>query len=146
MFTKFYTWQTGPNCNWSCHTSSHKKLRMQSRDHSCIMSAKKTLACGYRVSSANDNFWFNVYRIVASTKTCYYSENQLFVQRSQYIMTENPLHKQSEKAKTCHWPRRASTRDYTVICFQILWSEKQKQQAWKTTQLQIFHQKKSEGF
>ena len=61
-------------------------------------------------------------------------------------MTENPLHKQSEKAKTCHWPRRASTRDYTVICFQILWSEKQKQQAWKTTQLQIFHQKKSEVF
>ena len=42
------------------------------------------------------------YRIVASTNTCYYSENQLFVQRSQYIRTENPLHKQSEKAKTCH--------------------------------------------
>ena len=41
MFTKFYTWQTGPNCNWSCHTSSHKKLRMQSRDHPCITSAKK---------------------------------------------------------------------------------------------------------
>ena len=42
------------------------------------------------------------YRIVASTNTSYYSENQLFVQRSQYIRTENPLHKQSEKAKTCH--------------------------------------------
>ena len=42
------------------------------------------------------------YRIVASTNTCYYSENQLYVQRSQYIRTENPLHKQSEKAKTCH--------------------------------------------
>ena len=42
------------------------------------------------------------YRIVGSTNTCYYSENQLFVQRSQYIRTENPLHKQSEKAKTCH--------------------------------------------
>ena len=42
------------------------------------------------------------YRIVASTNTCYYSENQLFVKRSQYIRTENPLHKQSEKAKTCH--------------------------------------------
>ena len=41
------------------------------------------------------------YRIVASTITCYYSENQLFVQRSHYIRTENPLHKQSEKAKTC---------------------------------------------
>ena len=39
-----------------------------------------------------------MYRIVASTNTCYYSENQLFVQRSQYIGTENPLHKQSEKA------------------------------------------------
>ena len=39
MFTKFYTWQTGPNCNWSCHTSSHKKLRMQSREHLCITSA-----------------------------------------------------------------------------------------------------------
>ena len=44
----------------------------------------------------------NIYRIVASTNTCYYSENQLFVKRSQYIRTENPLHKQSEKAKTCH--------------------------------------------
>ena len=43
-----------------------------------------------------------IYRIVASTNTSYYSENQLFVQRSQYIRTENPLHKQSEKAKTCH--------------------------------------------
>ena len=43
-----------------------------------------------------------MYRIVASTNMCYYSENQLFVQRSQYIRTENPLHKQSEKAKTCH--------------------------------------------
>ena len=43
-----------------------------------------------------------VYRIVASTNTRYYSENQLFVLRSQYIRTENPLHKQSEKAKTCH--------------------------------------------
>ena len=42
------------------------------------------------------------YRIVASTNTCYYSDNQLFVKRSQYIRTENPLHKQSEKAKTCH--------------------------------------------
>ena len=42
------------------------------------------------------------YRIVASTNTCYYSENQLCVQRSQYIRTKNPLHKQSEKAKTCH--------------------------------------------
>ena len=42
------------------------------------------------------------YRIVASTNTCHYSENQLFVKRSQYIRTENPLHKQSEKAKTCH--------------------------------------------
>ena len=45
--------------------------------------------------------WY-YYRIVASTNTCYYSENQLFVERSQYIRTENPLHKQSEKAKTCH--------------------------------------------
>ena len=26
-----------------------------------------------------------IYRIVASTNTCYYSENQLFVQRSQYV-------------------------------------------------------------
>ena len=43
-----------------------------------------------------------LYRIVASTNTCYYSENQLLVKRSQYIRTENPLHKQSEKAKTCH--------------------------------------------
>ena len=32
--------------------------------------------------------WFeSIYRIVASTNTCYYSENQLFVQRSQYIST-----------------------------------------------------------
>ena len=45
---------------------------------------------------------YHLYRIVASTNTCYYSENQLFVQRSQYIRTENPLHKQSEKVKTCH--------------------------------------------
>ena len=44
----------------------------------------------------------NVYRIVASTNTCYYSENQLFVKRSQYIRTKNPLHKQYVKAKTCH--------------------------------------------
>ena len=44
----------------------------------------------------------SIYRIVASTNACYYSENQLFVKRSQYIRTENPLHKQSEKAKTCH--------------------------------------------
>ena len=43
-----------------------------------------------------------MYRIVASTNTCYYSENQLLVKRSQYIRIENPLHKQSEKAKTCH--------------------------------------------
>ena len=41
------------------------------------------------------------YRIVASTNTCYYSENQLFVKRLQYIRTENPLHKQSEKARMC---------------------------------------------
>merc|ERR1712051_562507 len=56
------------------------------------------------------NPWYPIncdYRIVASTNTCYYSENQLFVKRSQYIRTKNPLHKQSEKAKT-------STRDYTV--------------------------------
>ena len=32
---------------------------------------------------------FFYYRIVASTNTCYYSENQLFVQRSQYIRTKN---------------------------------------------------------
>ena len=57
------------------------------------------------------------YRIVASTNTCYYSENQLFVQRSQYIRTENPLHKQSEKAETCHQPRRASTRDSIQYLF-----------------------------
>ena len=31
--------------------------------------------------------YFGEYRIVASTNTCYYSENQLFVQRSQYIHT-----------------------------------------------------------
>ena len=48
------------------------------------------------------NYYKINYRIVASTNTCYYSENQLFVQRSLYIRTENPLHKQSEKAKTCH--------------------------------------------
>ena len=42
------------------------------------------------------------YRKVAITNTCYYSENQLFVKRSQCIRAENPLHKQSEKAKTCH--------------------------------------------
>ena len=30
-----------------------------------------------------------IYRIVASTNTCYYSENQLFVQRSQY--TQYPI-------------------------------------------------------
>ena len=35
------------------------------------------------------------YRIVPSTNTWYYSENQLFDKRSQYIRTENPLHKQS---------------------------------------------------
>ena len=40
-----------------------------------------------------------IYRIVASTNTCYYSENQLFVKRSQYIRTENPLHKQSDKGQ-----------------------------------------------
>ena len=44
----------------------------------------------------------SAYCIVASTNTCYYSENQLFVKRSQYIRTKNPLHKQSEKAKACH--------------------------------------------
>ena len=49
-----------------------------------------------------NNFITNTYRIVASTNTCYYSENQLFVQRSQYLRTENPLHKQSEMTKTCH--------------------------------------------
>ena len=48
------------------------------------------------------NTLHSYYRIVASTNTCYYSKNQLFVQRTQYIRTENPLHKQSEKAKTCH--------------------------------------------
>ena len=53
----------------------------------------------YRISSYSCR---GNYRIVASTNTCYYSENQLFVKRSQYIRTENPLHKQSEKAKTCH--------------------------------------------
>ena len=42
----------------------------------------------------------NIYHIFVSRNTCYYLENQLFVQRSQYIRTENPLHKQSEKAKT----------------------------------------------
>ena len=47
----------------------------------------------------------SMYRIVVSTNSCYYSENQLFVQRSKYPRTENPLHKQSEKAKTCFYSR-----------------------------------------
>ena len=59
MFTNFYTYQTGPNCNWTCHTSSHKKLKMQSRDHSCIMSANKNLD-GYRMDSENYNFWLRL--------------------------------------------------------------------------------------
>ena len=40
----------------------------------------------------------NIYRIVASTNTCYYSENQLFVKRTQYIRIKNPFHNQSDKA------------------------------------------------
>ena len=65
--------------------------------------------CKSRTSRSIQNWlWlFNLsivydYLIVVSSNTCYYSENQRFVQRSQYIRTENPLHKQSEKAKTCH--------------------------------------------
>jgi hypothetical protein len=50
-----------------------------------------------------------MYRIVASTNTCYYSENQLFFQRSQYIRTENPLDKQSEKA------RHVTNRDVLLL-------------------------------
>ena len=42
-------------------------------------------------------------------------KNQLFEKRSQYIRTENPLHKQSEKAYMCFNTRWASTRDYTVF-------------------------------
>ena len=40
-------------------------------------------------------------RKVASTNARYQLKNQLFVKRSQYIRTENPLHKQSEKAYMC---------------------------------------------
>ena len=38
------------------------------------------------------------YRIVANSNLHYYLGNQLLGQRSQYIRSENPLHKQSEKA------------------------------------------------
>ena len=62
-----------------------------------MMGSPKMWANFYRISFLN-----MTYRIVASTNTCYYSENQLFVKRSQYIRTKNPLHKQSEMAKTCH--------------------------------------------
>ena len=41
------------------------------------------------------------YHRVASTNTCYWLENQLFVKRSQYVKIKNPLHKQSEKACMC---------------------------------------------
>ena len=39
------------------------------------------------------------YLIVASSNKCYQLKNQLFVKRSHYIRTENPLHKQSEKSQ-----------------------------------------------
>ena len=63
-----------------------------------------------------------VYRIVASTNTCYYSENQLFIQRSQYIRTENPLHIQSEKAYMCFHVRRV--RILAILRY-LLWKHEQ---------------------
>ena len=41
-----------------------------------------------------------IYRIVVSTNTCYYSENQLFVKRSHYIRAKK--HKQSETYMCLH--------------------------------------------
>ena len=41
------------------------------------------------------------YCIVANSNARFYLGNQLFVQRSQYMRTENPLHEQSEKICMC---------------------------------------------
>ena len=51
---------------------------------------------------------YTTYRIVVSTNTCYYSENQLFVQRSQYIRTKNPLHNLKR-------PRHVTNRDVLLL-------------------------------
>ena len=71
--------------------NSSRKLKSYQMDITAIW-PKYDIFFGHAISKVT-------YRIVASTNTCYYSENQLFVQRSQYIRAENPLHKQSEK--TC---------------------------------------------
>ena len=42
-------------------------------------------------------------------------KNQLFVKRSQYIRTENTLHKQSENACMCLLTKCVRTRDFTVM-------------------------------
>ena len=99
-------------CNHTWNAASWKFLKRQDRrKKSCSKNIPKTfskecvkdhhkLAKLLVEKSSKDPL--TVYRIVASTNTCYYSENQIFVQWSQYIRTKNPLHKQSEKAKTCH--------------------------------------------
>ena len=50
-----------------------------------------------------------VYRRVAS----YLWENQFFVKRSQYIIIENPLHKQAENAWVCFKTRCVRTCNFT---------------------------------
>ena len=47
-------------------------------------------------------------------------KNQLFVERSQYIRVENPLHKQFEKACMCFKTRRVRTRNFMV--FESVWA------------------------
>ena len=67
---------------------------------------------------------------VVSTNAHYYlTRKYFFFKRSQYIMVENPLHKQSEKACMCFKTRWASTRDYMLLLFR-LWMLNLKFKSW----------------
>ena len=59
-----------------------------------------TMSCQIK-RSCMQSYIYPKYLIVASSNACYYLGYQLFVERSQYIRIENPLHKQSEKACMC---------------------------------------------
>ena len=115
---KFFTWnpfmsKKGQFCYWICNLGQFYEARQ------IILSMKnsKSLFSGSLLTIIFGQIVHVRYRIVASTNTCYYSEKQLFVQRSQYIRTENPLHKQSEKAYMCFKTRHVKTLDSTVCDF-----------------------------
>ena len=66
------------------------------------------------------------YRIVASSNPRYKLGNQRFVERSQCIRIENPLHKQSEKACMCFYTGWVRTHDFTISTQVISFSDNKK--------------------